>query len=89
MRVLAETEDGHVHWCPACEINHIVPNRWDFNGNIDKPTFAPSVRQSFGPPDDRTVCHYHIVDGVIDFADDCTHSMRGKHPLPELTEDRW
>lgn len=28
-------------------------------------------------------CHSFIADGVIDFLNDCTHAMRGKHPILE------
>lgn len=29
-----------------------------------------------------TRCHSFVADGVIDFLSDCTHALRGKHPLP-------
>lgn len=43
--------DGmYSHWCPGCEEMHYIPTdmddrpRWSFNGNVDSPTFSPSVR---------------------------------------------
>lgn len=33
-------------WCPGCKEVHAVnvgPNGWSFNGDLDKPTFGPSV----------------------------------------------
>jgi hypothetical protein len=37
-----------MHWCPACKMGHGVvvggPEGWTFNGDIEKPTFHPSVR---------------------------------------------
>lgn len=29
--------------CPGCDDNHIVTTKWTFNGNLDKPTFTPSI----------------------------------------------
>lgn len=33
-------------WCPGCDEPHVIcyaPGRWTWNGNVDKPTFSPSV----------------------------------------------
>ena len=35
-------------WCPACEQLHVYDERWRFDGNWDKPSFAPSLRTSCG-----------------------------------------
>lgn len=53
-KVLRSFQDGHgdvgyVFLCPGCGDHHSLPvgegsrPRWGFNGNIDKPTFTPSV----------------------------------------------
>jgi len=34
---------GHMHYCPGCDEMHVIPSTWSFNGNVDRPTFAPSV----------------------------------------------
>ena len=34
----------HSHWCPGCEEVHSIPDSWTFNGNVECPTFSPSVR---------------------------------------------
>jgi len=46
---------------------------WGFNGNLDKPTFTPSllVRGVF-------VCHSFIKDGKIQYLNDCTHNLAGQ-----------
>lgn len=47
---LRNVEGGFSHWCPGCEEMHFIavgrqsgPN-WSFDGNVDRPTFNPSVR---------------------------------------------
>jgi hypothetical protein len=35
---------GYAHWCPGCEEPHIIPFGWSFDGNMECPTFNPSVR---------------------------------------------
>jgi len=49
-RKLRQTSEGYSHWCPGCEEMHCIsltrnggPN-WTFDGNVDVPTFSPSVR---------------------------------------------
>lgn len=50
-----ESEDSpnYVFWCPGCKCGHGVwtdhPNKgsgatWSFNGNMEKPTFTPSLK---------------------------------------------
>lgn len=47
---LRNTEDGFTHWCPGCMSSHFIPvgaemgPNWGFNGNVDAPSFTPSVR---------------------------------------------
>lgn len=43
---LRKVEDGYAHWCPACKEMHRLPNGWNFNGDVNKPTFTPSFRHS-------------------------------------------
>lgn len=84
-------------YCPGCKHGHHyeVP-RWSFNGNYDKPTFAPSLRmftpQSKDPVDgtaiqEKTICHLHLRDGRIEFCNDCDHDLKGQTvdmvPFPE------
>ena len=40
---LRRVEGGHSHWCPGCEQMHVIPDSWAFDGNLDAPTFSPSV----------------------------------------------
>lgn len=80
-------EDGRVaYYCTACKQHHMInisnPNLqpiWSFNGNYDKPTFNPSVllTQEYKPESGKRtyVCHIFIVDGKIQYLNDCTHKL--------------
>lgn len=41
---LRRAVSGHSHWCPGCGEMHLIPDTWTFNGNVDAPTFSPSVK---------------------------------------------
>jgi hypothetical protein len=75
-----------------------APNRngakWQFDGNVESPTFSPSINIRIGPypSDDENagridVCHYFLRGGQLQFLSDCTHSLSGQTvPLPLLPE---
>lgn len=42
--ILRRASGGWAHWCPACEHMHRLPDSWTFNGDLERPTFAPSFR---------------------------------------------
>jgi hypothetical protein len=95
---------GHMIICPACGNGHAFYNgvpvdgkprpAWSFNGDRERPTFAPSmlVRGTVPLTDDEVarvfagekiepkplVCHSYVRDGQIQFLSDCTHEMAGK-----------
>lgn len=39
-------EGRYFHWCPACQEMHPLPDGWTFNGDLEKPTFAPSFKHT-------------------------------------------
>lgn len=98
------TGEGFEHWCPACESLHgfavTKPFRngakWSFDGNMQVPTFSPSMNIRINTPDmgehyqpdiESSVCHYFLKGGQIQYLPDCTHALKGKTvPLPELPE---
>ena len=41
---LRSVHGGHGHWCPGCGEMHVIPMGWYFDGNLERPTFEPSVR---------------------------------------------
>jgi hypothetical protein len=71
--------------------------RWTFNGDFEKPTFSPSINETFGKPGqtheemraDPNVqrSHCFIRDGKIEYLGDCTHSYAGQTvDIPPLNE---
>ena len=85
--------DEPLVWCPGCEClhrfnvnrpNEVTGARWTWNGNIDSPTFSPSLVFN-NVKGEGTRCHSFLRDGVWEFLQDCTHSLAGqKVPLPDL-----
>lgn len=99
------TAGGYAHWCPACEKMHAFAidgknssnAQWTFDGNVEAPTFNPSMNIKTGPrptvpagrPDAGRIdiCHYILKAGQLQFQNDCTHALKGQTvPLPELPE---
>jgi hypothetical protein len=53
--------------------------KWTFNGDLEKPTFTPSMNVG----DDW--CHYHLTNGELRFSTCHGHKLGGQTiPLPEL-----
>jgi len=84
---------GYAVRCPACdeaglEIAHVFLTTmqdgspgWVFNGNLDRPTFTPSMLATTR----ENRCHSFVTDGRIHYLDDCTHAMKGQTiELPEF-----
>lgn len=79
--------------CPGCDGYHLFfmsgDMTWEFNGNLEKPTFRPSLKNShdgnkYEPP---FCCHLNLTDGVLQFHPDCTHANKGKFmDLPDYPE---
>lgn len=85
---------GYLHWCPGCKGSHYIGveqalsngAQWTFNGDVEKPTFSPSVKHRMGKNLDRC-CHYFIKNGKIEYCSDCTHELAGKTvDLPDFPE---
>ncbi len=87
-------------WCPGCENMHAVKiegeGSWAWNGDVDRPTFSPSVR-CFTTFDEnynllpngaqRTLCHLFVKLGQIEFLGDCVHSLAGNTVvMPDLPD---
>lgn len=82
-------------WCVPCDMYHCFniksykgasPQRpvWQFNGNMDSPTFTPSLlcRTEYGGgvygPSKKHVCHLFVTNGQIQYLSDCTHAYAGR-----------
>jgi hypothetical protein len=72
--------------CPGCAGMHYADERWTFNGDIESPTFSPSIKVTVGHhPDPPDICHSFVRDGKIQFLNDCTHELKGQTvSLPEI-----
>lgn len=85
------------YWCQGCDGSHHVrvrgdePGpRWTWDGDIDAPTFSPSVLVTYNgtdagdddAPPER--CHTFIRGGMVEFLADCTHALAAQTlPLPD------
>lgn len=71
---------------------HARPDLWQFNGDLERPTFSPSLLcQSNRWDGQRAVphtCHSFITDGRIQFLGDCTHALAGQ-TVDLLEVDAW
>lgn len=76
-------------WCPGCEDHHMVrldaATGWTWNGDMERPTFTPSILVNGGSQDRR--CHSFVTDGAWQFLTDSTHPLAGQTvpmvPIPE------
>ena len=81
---------GYMIFCPACGNGHLFDSRWTFSGDMEKPTFRPSMLISeWVSPDEtkfRSVgrCHSFVTGGMIQFLDDCGHHLKGQTVPLEL-----
>lgn len=91
-KLRAITSDGHkvyLFHCPGCEYGHHFavegPTTWDFNGDMEKPTFHPSLLVNASHPE--MLCHLVMTDGKIHFLGDCFHKLRGQVvDIPDLDD---
>lgn len=95
MKLRKFSDLGYLHWCPACDQDHIFAvekpysngAQWTFNGDFERPTFNPSMKIEWPNQDGLKRCHYFLHDGSLKFCSDCTHSMANQTvPLPEIPE---
>ena len=84
------------YWCQGCRSSHAIRVQgtehplWTWDGNVDAPTFNPSVLVTYSgadtgaddAPPER--CHTFIHAGMVQFLSDCTHAFAGQTvPLPD------
>jgi len=79
-RSVNNQSDEHAGWmihCPGCGHGHLFDARWTFNGDVDKPTFKPSMLVNANMPG-HIRCHSFVTDGEIRFLNDCDHDLKGQ-----------
>lgn len=88
-RALADGSQTVAIKCPGCLAafpeSHArhglnVANVHTWNGDVDRPTFTPSLmwNHEFGGMPAGYICHSYITDGMIQFLSDCTHPLAGQ-----------
>lgn len=87
--------------CPGCGRPHAMkvgPGGWEFNGDVERPTFKPSILSTFKQWQDvegtnelvvvNVRCHSYVTDGHIMFLRDSTHKFAGQTlDLPAIDAD--
>lgn len=72
-------------WCPGCKGTVRIDDTWDFDGNLEAPTFSPSLLTRWDGVE--RVCHSFIRNGHWEFLADSTHELAGQTvpmvPLPD------
>lgn len=86
MKVRLRDDECVCYPCPGCGREHQIPTdrsevwkdgpRWNFNRDVDNPTLEPSVNCS---PNGPNRCHHFVRNGVIQFLNDCQHSLAGQN----------
>jgi hypothetical protein len=65
-----------VFFCMGCKCLHHFDSRWTFNGDVEKPTFSPSLVVCGNSPEHK--CHLFIREGKIEYLSDCHHKLAGQ-----------
>lgn len=105
--VLHRLDSGRlIFWCQACQTHHYIQvegaPKWDWNGDMVKPTVSPSIRvRGVVPLSDAEIslvmvgvsvetkefqCHLWVKDGVIQYCNDCIHPLSGQN-IPMIPFD--
>lgn len=86
---------GYGFNCPGCDHFHAVYTElhyrpqgvWTFNGDTERPTFAPSLLVTWNEGAEAKRCHSFVRDGKIEFLSDCTHALAGQTvEIPQWTD---
>lgn len=78
------SQGTYLFHCPACNFSHAIVTRpykkrhMKFNGDINKPTFFPSVYVRHRKTGKKECCHFFITDGNIQYINDSTHHLKGQ-----------
>ena len=79
--------------CPGCGHAHVYrvsgATRWAFNGDLERPTFTPSLLNTcpHHPDPKQRRCHVNLTLGKLHFHGDCTHTLAGK--VVDLPDFAW
>lgn len=90
----ADVPIGFSLYCPGCKNYHVIYTEpwekakgvagpvWEFDRNLESPTFHPSLLVYEGKRADGTIahprCHTFVKAGRIQFLSDCGHELAGQ-----------
>jgi len=89
-KIKVRTIHYYTFYCPGCKHEHIYSvthdnSLWGFNGNIDNPSFTPSLlntmnvkNEKTGKNEEKERCHLFVTNGKIIYCVDCTHKLAGQ-----------
>ena len=86
---VSKNEYQYLFMCPGCDQEHAFNDIiWNWNKDYNNPTLSPSVliEGGRGQGEDFKLfrCHSFIINGTIEFLQDCTHKLKGETvELPE------
>lgn len=81
--MILKAEEGS-YWfkCLGCRRRHaffvVGPLIWEFDGNMEEPTFSPSLSNKWNTHDSAHHCHLFVKKGKIEYCADSTHHLAGK-----------
>lgn len=91
IKLVPGTTGMYSFFCPGCGKTHAVYTKqennqehpiWGFNGDVNKPTFTPSVAvlstTKIAGAYRETRCHSFIREGRIEYLPDCDHELAGQ-----------
>ena len=88
MPKLYKVDSVYLFYCSGCQQSHPIDERWEFNGDLNSPTFTPSLLVY--PHTNQPRCHTFITNGRIQYLDDCEHELAGQTvDLLEWKEEYW
>jgi hypothetical protein len=92
-----ETDSSYEIYCPGCNTKHKVFTKLSagctqvhkFDGNLEKPTFSPSVLIDYGldAVNNRRVCHFFVSEGSLNYQN-CFHIFKNREvPLKSFSSE--
>ena len=93
---------SYLAWCPGCDERHgfaVDPRTssggavWSFDGNLESPTFSPSLGVKEYDPDEGEFipgykCHSFVKNGQWQFLSDSRHRLAGQ-TVPMIPVAGW
>jgi len=83
-----EFETGYYSFfCKGCKHEHVYQTEksgkemaWQFNEDLNNPTFTPSLLNTCPnhPDPKQRLCHLYVTNGWIQYLGDCSHDLAGQ-----------